>query len=88
MGMKDLERQITAEAREVFKNKKLRVIEWSTGNIEPHEGEVVEKMPLFGIYVAIIDYIDIYFRHWRCIQWLKTELRITNICGSVVRWKS
>jgi hypothetical protein len=30
MGMRDLERQITAEAREVFKNKKLRVIEWST----------------------------------------------------------
>lgn len=56
MSMRQLESAITSEARRIFDNPKLRVkdlMEWSTGQIKPQDGETVEKMPLNGVYVAI-----------------------------------
>jgi hypothetical protein len=56
MSMRQLESAITSEARRIFNNPKLRVkdlMEWSTGQIKPQDGEVVERMPLNGVYVAI-----------------------------------
>lgn len=54
-GMRDLERAILADAKQVFNNKKLRLkdlMEWSTGKIESRDDEVVAVMP-DGINVAI-----------------------------------
>jgi hypothetical protein len=56
MGIRQLENTITLEARTIFNNPKLRVkdlIEWSTGEVNPQQGEVVAKMPRSGIYVVI-----------------------------------
>lgn len=56
MSIRALESAITAEARRHFNNPKLRVKdiqEWSSGPIEPQAGEVVARMPLNGVWVAI-----------------------------------
>lgn len=56
MSIRSLEGTIAAEARRVFLNSKLRVKdiqEWSTGTITAQSGEVVERMPLCGVWVAI-----------------------------------
>ena len=54
MRMASLERAILFDAKRFFNNKKLRmkdIMEWSTGDIMPQDGEVVERVN--GIYVAI-----------------------------------
>lgn len=56
MSMASLERAILAGAKIVFCNNKLRnkdIQEWSTGTIEPHEGERVARVPDPGVYVAV-----------------------------------
>lgn len=56
MSLRSLESAITAEARNHFANPKLRVkdlMEWSCTEIKPQEGEIVAKLPLNGVYVAI-----------------------------------
>ena len=56
MSLRSLESAITSEARRVFLNSKLRVKdiqEWSTGEIKPQAGEVVARLPLNGVWVAI-----------------------------------
>lgn len=56
MNMRALESAITSEARRHFNNRTLRVKdlqEWSTGPIKVQAGEVVERLPLNGVYVAI-----------------------------------
>jgi hypothetical protein len=56
MSMRALESAITSEACRVFNNPDLRVkdlMEWSTAVIEPGDGEVVERLPLNGVYGAI-----------------------------------
>ena len=56
MSLRSVESDIASEARVVFKNPKLRVkdmMEWSSGDITPHEGEVVERMPILKVSVAI-----------------------------------
>ena len=56
MSMKTLEAAILAEAREVLKNRKLRqkdIAEWSTGEIEAHDGEVVVHLIHIGAYAAV-----------------------------------
>lgn len=61
MSLRQLESAITAEARRVFHNPRLRVkdlMEWSTGEIKPHDGEVVERMPLNRVFVAIKSELD------------------------------
>lgn len=61
MGMQTMERAITEEARRVFCNPKLRVkdiLEWSSGNIKPQAGEVVVRLPGYGVDVAIAEAND------------------------------
>jgi hypothetical protein len=56
MSMRSLESAITYEACRFFNNPKLRVkdlMEWSTGEIAAREGEVVARMALNGVHVAI-----------------------------------
>ena len=56
MSMRSLESAIASEARRHFNNRTLRVKdlqEWSTAPIEAQAGEVTDKLPLNGVYVAI-----------------------------------
>ena len=56
MSMRTLEKAIIEELKEVTGNKKLRLkdmMEWSTGEIKPHEGEKVYRCPNIGVNVAI-----------------------------------
>jgi hypothetical protein len=56
MGMKEIERAILWELIEVSKNKKLKIkdiMEWSTGEIKPQEGEVLHYLPVLKIYCCI-----------------------------------
>lgn len=55
MGMRQLEAAILAELREVTGIKKLRqkdIMEWSTGEIEAQDGEIVIALPGVGVNVA------------------------------------
>ena len=56
MSMRQLESAIVSEARSIFRNPKLRVkdlMEWSSGQLTLHDGEIIERMPLTGVFVAI-----------------------------------
>ena len=56
MSMATLERAILAAAKVGFKNPKLKmkdIQEWCSGEIKPHEGEVVLWIPDPGVFVAI-----------------------------------
>jgi hypothetical protein len=56
MSMATLERAILAGARKVLNNPKLRkmdIMEWSTGDIEPADGEIVVNVPDPGVFVAV-----------------------------------
>ena len=56
MSIRQFESMITAEARMIFNNPKLRVkdlMEWCTTYIEPVDGEVTEFMPLNKVFVAL-----------------------------------
>jgi hypothetical protein len=57
MSLRSFETLITATSREFFNNPKLRVkdiLEWSTGEIKPQDGEVAEFIKGPGVYVAIL----------------------------------
>lgn len=56
MSMRTLEAAILRGARTVLKNSKLRqkdILEWSSGDIEPHDGEVVVNVPDPGVFVSV-----------------------------------
>ena len=56
MSMKTLEKAILSEARIVTKRPKLRmkdIMEWSTSNIKPHEGEQLYHLPNMGVNICI-----------------------------------
>ncbi len=56
MSLRSLESAIVSEARKIFNNQALRVkdlLEWTTGEITPHEGEVVAHLPKLGVNVAV-----------------------------------
>lgn len=56
MGMREMEREILAEAIKVTGNKKLKmkdIMEWSTGKVTPHEGEKVYRLPKAGVEIAV-----------------------------------
>ncbi len=56
MSLQTLERMILTDAKILFKNPKLRmkdILEWSTGDIKPQEGEVVVWVKT-GANVAIL----------------------------------
>jgi hypothetical protein len=55
MSMATLERAILAELRDVTGKRKLRkkdMMEWSSGDIEPQEGETLVYLPGLKINVA------------------------------------
>lgn len=57
MSLRSFETAITAEARSVLKNPKLRVkdlLEWSTGAVQLGEGETVCLLPKLGINIAVL----------------------------------
>ena len=61
MSMTSLESSIWHEAQRVLNNRKMRkkdMMEWSTGNIEPREGEVVVYLPDNRVNVAVKTEID------------------------------
>lgn len=56
MSMATLERAVLDGAREVLNNPKLRkkdLMEWSTGDIEPEDGEIVVNVPDPGVFVCV-----------------------------------
>jgi hypothetical protein len=56
-----LERAVLYNAKDVFKNKNLRLkdlMEWSTGQLEPHDGEVIAFIPNLKVWVAIKKELD------------------------------
>lgn len=56
MSMATLEREILVEARKVTGKPKLRnkdIMEWSTGEIKPHNGERVFLLPILHVYIAV-----------------------------------
>lgn len=56
MGMRTLEAAVLAEARELFKNPKLRqkdILAWSTGNVTPEPGEVVARTEGLQVDVCV-----------------------------------
>ena len=56
MSMATLEHAILAGARDVLGNRKLRmkdIMEWSTGDIKPQDGEVCVRVPDPGVNVCV-----------------------------------
>lgn len=56
MSLRALESAITQEARELLRNKGLRVkdlMEWSTGQLSAQEGEVTVHLPRNGVWIAV-----------------------------------
>jgi hypothetical protein len=54
--MKTLETAILAGAREALNNRGLRlkdIMEWSTGDIKPQDGEVCVRVPDPGVNVCV-----------------------------------
>lgn len=57
MGLRELEAEILAEARVVTEKPKLRqkdIMEWSTGEIDVHDGERGFFLPKLRVYVSIL----------------------------------
>lgn len=58
MSMRTLETAILNEARVVTGRKRLRlkdIMEWTTSDIEPHEGEKIYRLPEIGVNIAVSD---------------------------------
>lgn len=56
MGMRQLESAILAEAKIVTGNKKLKmkdIMEWSTSEVKPQQGEKLYRLPKMGVNIAI-----------------------------------
>ena len=56
MSIRDLEAAILAELKVVAKNNKLRqkdIMEWSTGEIKPQEGETLYFLPELKVNVSV-----------------------------------
>jgi len=57
MSIQSLERAILIEAKEVTRNKKLRmkdIMEWSTGEVKPESGEEIFHLPDMNVNIAVI----------------------------------
>jgi hypothetical protein len=56
MSMRTLETAITAAAREFLNYPGLRlkdVLEWSSGELKPHDGEIAFYLPDPGVFVCV-----------------------------------
>ncbi len=61
MSMATLEKAILAAARAELRNPKLRmkdILEWSTGDVEPRDGEIVIRLPDPGVNVCVSSACD------------------------------
>ena len=61
MGASAFEREILAEIRKMPGKKKFLLrdmLEWSTGEVTPQDGEQVIRLPSLGVTVAIADDYD------------------------------
>lgn len=61
MSFATLERMVLAGAKIFFNNRKLRLkdlMEWSTGELKPAEGEVAGYIPDPGVWVCIKQELD------------------------------
>lgn len=58
MSIHTLENEIVRELREITGKQKLTknsIMEWSTTDITPAEGEILVKLPKLGLYVAYVE---------------------------------
>ena len=58
MSMRTLEASILVELRELVGSKKIRqkdIMEWSTGDVEKHDGERIYNLPQLKINVAVLE---------------------------------
>ena len=56
MSMATLERAVLVGAKIVLNNPKLKmkdILEWSTGEVKPQDGEMVVRVPDPGVFVAV-----------------------------------
>ena len=61
MSMATLERAVLAGTRDVLNNRKLRmkdILEWSTGEIKPQDGEIMVRVPYPGVNVCVAAVMD------------------------------
>jgi hypothetical protein len=61
MSMATLEREILAQAKIAVKNPKLKmkdVLEWSTGDVKPQDGEVAIRLDNPGCNICILKISD------------------------------
>jgi len=60
MTLAGFERMIADEASTVVKNKvkSKDIMEWSSDEIKPHDGEIVLQLPVLNVWVAIKKEID------------------------------
>lgn len=57
MSMKSLEAAILNELRHMVDKRSIRqkdIQEWSTGKIDPHEGETYYYLPRVGVHVCVL----------------------------------
>lgn len=55
MSMRELEAAILVELKQVAKNSQIRqkdIMEWSTGEIKPWEGETHFFLPILGVHIC------------------------------------
>ena len=58
MGMKQLQSEILAEAREVTGKKKLRqkdIVQWTSGTVKPRKGETPFWLPMLKVEIAVLE---------------------------------
>lgn len=56
MGVRELESAVLAELKQVAGNNKIRlkdIMEWSTGEIKPQEGETYFYLPQLGVHACV-----------------------------------
>lgn len=56
MSFSTLGREVLRESRAALNNRKLRkadILEWSTGNVQAEDGEIVVKLPTLGVSVCV-----------------------------------
>lgn len=61
MSMRELESSICSELRRIVKNRSIRIknmVEWSAGQIKAQEGETLVYIPLYHVWVCIINSLD------------------------------
>ena len=61
MSLTQLETQIWQECQEILKNQKMRkkdLLEWSTGDVTPEEGETAIRIERLGVNTVVSESLD------------------------------